>query len=80
MFAHPLQSIRVQSLCSVCAAKKEKTDTTMSSLKARLKALSESVGRLQKSEDAEVDGLGKDDFDEDAEVEAETFPAIPPAL
>lgn len=81
MFSHPLQSVKVASLCNVCAAKKGKTDTTMSSLRLRLKALSETVTRLQKSEDGEdEESGGKDDLDEDAEAEAETFPAIASAL
>jgi hypothetical protein len=74
MFSHPLQSIRVQSLCNVCAAKKGKTDRTMSSLRARLMALSETVTRLQKSADAEELNR-KGDLDEDTEEEAEDFPA-----
>jgi hypothetical protein len=74
MFGHPLQSTKVQSLCNVCAAKKGKTDTTMSSLRLRLKVLNETVARLQKSEDAEEVELGNNDLDEEAE--AEIFPAI----
>ncbi|TVY89905.1 hypothetical protein LAWI1_G002706 [Lachnellula willkommii] len=75
MVAHPLQSIRVQANCKACAAKQKKTDATMSTVKERLRELTESVARLQKAEEEEA-GAGAEEepeLDLDAEAEAEVL-------
>ena len=76
MCAHPLQSIRVQANCKACAAKQMKTDTTMCTVKDRLRALTETVARLQKAEQKEAE----EELDLDAEAEAEAFLRIAPPV
>jgi hypothetical protein len=78
MWSHPLHSIKAQKNCKVCAAKQEKTDATVSTLKERLRALSETVARLQRTEDAEEKEEEKE-IDLDAEADAEAFPCVAPA-
>lgn len=82
MYSHPLQTIRVQANCKDCAAKQKKTDTTMSSVKDKLRALTESVARLQKTEEKEAEAEDEPELDLDAEAEAETlaFLHIPRAV
>ncbi|TVY45135.1 hypothetical protein LSUB1_G000731 [Lachnellula subtilissima] len=78
MCAHPLQSIRVQANCKACGAKQKKTDTTMSTVKDKLRALTETVARLQKGEEKEAEE--EEELDLDAETEAEAFLRIAPAV
>ncbi|TVY19418.1 hypothetical protein LARI1_G002550 [Lachnellula arida] len=70
-----VMSIRVQANCKACAAKQKKTDATMSTVKERLRELTESVARLQKAEEKEA-GAGAEEepeLDLDAEAEAEVL-------
>jgi len=79
MWSHPLKSLKVKRNCKVCAAKQEKTDATMFTLKERLKAMSETVARLQKIEDAE-EKEEEEAINVDAEAEAEAFPCVAPGF
>ncbi|TVY48724.1 hypothetical protein LOCC1_G002319 [Lachnellula occidentalis] len=80
MYAHPLQSIRVQSNCKACAAKQSKTDTTMCTVKEKLRALSESVARLQKAEKKEEEEEHELELDAEAEAEQLAVVHLAPAV
>ena len=73
MWSHPLKSIRVPKNCKVCAAKQEKTDATICTLKDKLQTIRETFARLQKSEDAGEMEEEEGEIDLDAEPELEAF-------
>ncbi|PVH84228.1 hypothetical protein DL98DRAFT_351213, partial [Cadophora sp. DSE1049] len=48
MNAHPLHSVKVETVCQACSKKQRKTAATLSKIRSELRTLNEKVAKAQK--------------------------------